>query len=77
MQRHLIIFVEWFRFEGEQIGFKVQQVQTLSQVDLLFLVFWFLNFLLVRESPEFQSLEIFPPYFRHSCDEIISRFWLP
>ena len=37
----------------------------------------YFGFLLVHESPEFQSLQIFPSFFRNSQDEIISWFWLP
>ena len=33
-----------------------------------------MNFLLVLDSPEFQNLEIFPPFFRNSRDELFRDF---
>ena len=39
--------------------FSAQLVQTLRQVYVFLLVFWFLNFLVVLETLEFQNLEIF------------------
>jgi len=63
----MFIFVEWFlwfRFVGEQVGFKV----------LVYFswYFGFLNFHFALESPEFQILKIFPLFFRSSRDKIIS-----
>ena len=39
--------------------FSAQLVQTLRQVYVFLLVFWFLNFVVVLETLEFQNLEIF------------------
>ena len=77
----MFIFVELFRFVGEQIGFEVvvflaQLVQTLSQVDVLFSVFWFSEFSFRSWISWFQNLLIFPPFLRNSCDEIIRWFWV-
>ena len=56
--------------------FSAQLVQTLSQVDVLFSVFWFSEFSLSSWISWFQNLEIFPPFLRISCEEIIWWFWV-
>ena len=52
--------------------FSAQLVQTLSQVDVLFSVFWFSEFSFSSWISWFQNLEIFPPFLRNSCDESIT-----
>ena len=54
--------------------FRPSFVHTLSQVDVLFLVFWFSEFSFSSWISWFQNLEIFPPFFRNSCDEIMWWF---
>ena len=54
--------------------FSAQLVQTLSQVDVLFSIFWFSEFSFSSWISWFQNLEIFPPFLRNSCDEIIWWF---
>ena len=54
--------------------FRPSFVHTLSQVDELFLVFWFSEFSFSSWISWFQNLEIFPPFFRNSCDEIMWWF---
>ena len=56
--------------------FSAQLVQTLSQVDVLFSVFWFSELSFSSWISWFQNLEIFPPFLRNSCDEIIWWFWV-
>ena len=56
--------------------FLAQLVQTLSQVDVLFSVFWFSEFSFSSWISWFQNLKIFPPFLRNSCDEIIWWFWV-
>ena len=56
--------------------FSAQLVQTLSQVDVLFSVFWFPKFSFSSWISWFQNLEIFPPFLRNSCDEIIWWLWV-
>ena len=56
--------------------FSAQLVQTLSQVDVLSSVFWFYEFSFSSWISWFQNLEIFPPFLRNSCDEIIWWFWV-
>ena len=56
--------------------FSAQLDQTLSQGDLLFSVFWFSEFSFSSWISWFQNLEIFPPFLRNSCDEIIWWFWV-
>ena len=51
--------------------FSAQLVQTLNQVDLLFSVFWFSEFSFSSWISCLQNLEIFPPFLRNSCDEMI------
>ena len=57
MLHSLFVFIEFFHFVGKQIGSKVlvfaQLVQTLSQVNVLFLVFWFCAFAFGRFSAIF------------------------
>ena len=76
----MFIFVELFRLVGEQIGFEVLVFgpagPDLSQVDVLFSVFWFYEFSFSSWISWFQNLEIFPPFLRNSCDEIIWWFWV-
>ena len=48
----------------------------LSKVDVLFSVFWFSEFSFSSWISWFQNLEIFPPFLRNSCDEIIWWFWV-
>ena len=54
--------------------FSAQLVQTLSQVEVLFTVFWFPEFSFSIWISWFQNLEIFPPFLRNSCDKIIWWF---
>ena len=54
--------------------FSAQLVHTLSQVDVLFLVFWFSEFSFSSWISWFQNLGIFPPFFSNSCDEIMWWF---
>ena len=72
---HVFIFVELSRFLGEQMVlkflFSAQLDQTLSLVDVLFSVFWFSEFSFSSWISWFQNLEIFPPFLRYLCDEII------
>ena len=74
-KRHVFIFVELFRFVGEQIGFKVfvfgpagpytrPDRCTFLSILVSQIFFEFLNLLIL-------NLEIFPPFLRNSCDEII------
>ena len=51
--------------------FSAQLVQTLSQVEVLFSVFWFSEFSFSSWIYWFQNLEIFPPFLRNSCDKKI------
>ena len=75
IQRHVFIFVELLRFVGEQIGFEVLLLDLAGpdiepgrctfRIILVFRIFvQFLNLLIL-------NLEIFPPFLRNSCDEII------
>ena len=56
--------------------FSAQLVQTLSQVDLLFSVFWFSKSSFTSWISWFQNLEIFPPFLRNWCNEMIWWFWV-
>ena len=71
----MFIFVELFHFVGEQIGFEVlafgpagpdiePDLCTFLSVLVSQIFFEFLNLLIL-------NLEIFPPFLRNSCDEII------
>ena len=48
----------------------------LSQVDVLFSVFWFSKFSFSSWISWFQNLKIFRPFLCNSCDEIIWWFWV-
>ena len=54
--------------------FSAQLVQILSLVGVLFSVFWFFEFSFSSWISWFQNLEVFPPFLRNSCDEIIWWF---
>ena len=74
----MFIFVELFRVVGEQIGFEVLVFGPASpdMVNVLFSVFWFSEFSFSSWIYWLQNLEIFPPFLRNSCDEIIWWFWV-
>ena len=72
----MFIFVELFRLVGEQIGFEVlvfgppgPEIEP-GRFTVLS-IFAFPNFPLVLKSQLFSNLEIFPPFLRNACDEII------
>ena len=76
----IFVDVELFRFIGEQIGFEVL-VFGPAGTDIepgrcTFSVFWFSEFSFSSWISCFQSVEIFPPFLRNSCDEIIWWFWV-
>ena len=73
IQLHVFIFVELFRFVGEQIGFEVHSCfrpswsRHCARSMHFSQYFGFPNFLLVLESPDLKILKSF----HHFCDKII------
>ena len=75
-----VYFRELFRFVGNKLVskflFLAQLVQTLSQGNVLFSVFWFSEFCFSSLISWFHNLEIFLPFLRKLCEEIIWWFWV-
>ena len=76
----MFIFIELFRFVGVQIGFEVlvfgpagPDIEPGRRTILSILVF---RIFFSSWMSWFQNLEIFPPFLRNSCDEIIWWFWV-